>query len=190
MRRWRLLLGVGAVSMVLAYFLRDVIYDVVIVPLAYALWVGKLFYSAIPQWILWTVLLAVLILAVIWNMLPQGRISERKEPKRRPAKGAVEELAVWIVKSRHGNYFKWQLANRMGRIARSFNETSGPHTTFQSGDQAVDQYLDAGLNYSFVDFPTHRNRFERAPQTPLDLDPRKAADYLESQMENKSGRRG
>ena len=95
------------------------IYDVVIVPLAYVLWLGKLYYSAIPQWILWSVLL---VAADSWPSY--GICFRRAGPragKNRSAsrpEGPVEALAVWIVKSRHGNYFKWQLANRLGRIAR------------------------------------------------------------------------
>jgi hypothetical protein len=187
--RWLALLGIGAFSVLLAFLLRDVVYDVVIIPLAYLLWLGKYYYSAIPQLVLWSVLLSLLFLAVLWNMIPDGRPFSRKEPRRPPPEGQVEALSVWLVKSRKGNYFKWQLANRLGRIARRLTEGSAALQRLPSGGEAVDKYLDAGLNYSFVDFPTPRNPFERVARTPLDLDPRVVADYLESQMENASGRR-
>jgi energy-coupling factor transporter transmembrane protein EcfT len=182
------LAGMLIISLVLAFFLRDVIYIMVIVPLAYLLWLGKYYYSAIPQLFLWALLLVVIFITVIWNFVPETRPSQRKQLKRRSAEGQVEALAVWILKSRKGNYFKWQLANRLGRIARRLAETSGQHTRSSSGNEAVDKYFDAGINNSFVDFPVPRNRFHRPPPTPLELDPKEAVDYLESQMELRRGR--
>ena len=140
---------------------RDVVYDVVIIPLAYLLWLAKYYYSAIPQLVLWSVLLSLLFLAVLWTMIPEGRPSSRMEPRRPPPDGPVEALAVWLVKARKGNYFKWQLANRLGKIARRLSEGSAALQQLPSGGEAVDEYLDAGLNYSFVDFPTPRTPFER-----------------------------
>jgi hypothetical protein len=188
-QRWRLLLAIGGISFVLAFFLRDVMYEAVIVPLAYILWLLKFYYSALPQWLLWTLLIAALFFALLWNLLPESKPRRRREQTRRLIEGQVESLATWIAKSRHGNYFKWQLANRLGRIARGLDDSASSSALVPSGDEAVDRYLDAGLNYSFVDFPSRGNRFQRAPRTPLDLDPSKVADYLESRMENTSGRR-
>jgi energy-coupling factor transporter transmembrane protein EcfT len=183
-----MLVGIIIISLVLAFFLRDVVYATIILPLAYMLWLGKYYYSAIPQLLLWALLLIVIFLTVIWNFLPETRSNQRKQLKRRAAEGQVEALAAWIRKSRKGNYFKWQLANRLGRIARRLAELSGEHTRFVSGNEAVDNYLDAGMNYSFVDFPGPKNRFHRTAPTPLDLDPEKAVDHLESQMELRRGR--
>jgi len=187
--RWQWLVGVGALSLFLAYLLRDVVYQLVVVPLAYLLWVLNFYYSLVPQWVTWTVLLVLLVLVVLWNLLPEAPRASRKEQYRKEPEGEVESLTVWLTKSRRGNYFKWQLANRFGRIARRLDEVSGPHGRLPSPDDAVEKYLDAGLNYSFVDFPSPRNWFERPPRTPLDLELRRVAEYLESQMENASGRR-
>ena len=188
--RWLLLLGIAIISAFLAYFLRQTVYDVVIIPLAYLLFVAKYYYAAIPQLVIWSVLLGLLFLAVLWNLIPDVRPTIRKEFEHRPPEGQVEALAAWMMKARKGNYFKWQLANRLGRIARRLNEGSAGRTRLPSGREPVDKYLDAGLNFSFVDFPSARSRFERPPRTPLDLDPREAVDFLESQMEHTSGRSG
>ncbi len=186
--RWSALVGVVVISGLLAYFLRDVVYEVVIIPVAYFLWILKLYYELIPQWILWTLLVVFLFLLVLWSFLPEIQLPSRKGPRAAQPEGEVEALVVWIRKSRQGNYFKWQLANRLGRIARRLDEVSGPRGRQPSSDEAVEKYLDAGLNYSFVDFPGPRSRFPRPPRTPLDLEPGKVADYLESQMEHDSGR--
>jgi energy-coupling factor transporter transmembrane protein EcfT len=187
-RRRLLLAGMPVALIVFAFFMRDVVYAAVIVPLAYLLWLGKYYYSAVPQVFLWVLLLVVLLIVVTWNFLPEPRPSQRKRPRRKPAEGQIEVLAGWIHKSRKGNYFKWQLANRLGRIARRLTEISGQPADPASGNAAVDKYIDAGLNYSFVDFPAPKNRFERSRPTALDLDPKEAVDYLESQMELRHAR--
>jgi energy-coupling factor transporter transmembrane protein EcfT len=187
-RALALLAGMLVISLVLAFFLRDVVYATVIVPVAYLLWVGRYYYFAIPQLFLWVILLIIIFITVIWNFLPEPRSSKRKPLKSRPAAGQVEALSEWILKSRKGNYFKWQLANRLGRISRRLAETSGDQLGSDPRNEAVDKYLDAGINYSFVDFPSPRNRFHRKEPTPLDLDPKEVVDYLESQMEQRRGR--
>ncbi len=184
--RWPLVLAMLVASAVLGYLLRDVIYQVVIVPLAYAGWLIYFYYSAIPQWIIWTVLLAVLLIAVLWSLMPEARVRGRREAPRPEPEGEVEALIVWMMKARGGNYFKWQLANRMGRIVRRSSELSGAR--LPSPDEDVEKYLDAGTNYSFVDFPTPRGLFAHPSKTPLDLDLRRAVDYVESLMEKSSGR--
>jgi hypothetical protein len=188
--RWPLVLGMLVISGVFGYLLRDVIYQVIIVPLAYVLWLLNFYYSALPQWLVWVIVLTLLLLVVVWNLVPETRPASRKEVIRRRMRGEVEALAIWIAKSQQGNYFKWQLANRLGRIARRLDDLAGSGGRLPSSDAEVERYMDAGLNYSFVDFPTARNLLGGGRRTALDLDPRRAADYLESQMENTSERSG
>ncbi len=192
MRRpsWPLVLGIAGTSLVLAFVLRDAIYQMVVVPVSYVLWIAGVYYSSIPQTFLWAVLLALLLLAVVWSLVPEVHMPGRSEPPRDAPQGQIEALAIWIRKSRGGNYFKWQLANRLGRIARSLGDGSGSGGRPLASEESVERYLDAGMNYSFVDFPSRRSRFQPAPRTPLDIDLTKVADYLESQMENSSDRRG
>jgi energy-coupling factor transporter transmembrane protein EcfT len=184
--RWLSLAGILVISLVLAFFLREVVYGALIVPLAYLFYLGKYYYTAIPQLILWIFLLLLLLVFVAWNFIPEVRPAARKARVRKPAEGQVEALTLWIHKARKGNYFKWQLANRLGRISRRINELSGQRAS--PGGEAVEKYLDAGLNHSFVDFPTSRNRFQPPVATALDLDPKDVVDYLESQLELRSDR--
>ncbi len=192
MRRlsWPLVAGIAVVLLAASFALRDVIYQMIIVPLAYAWWVIEVYYASIPQALLWTVLLALLLLGVLWSLIPEVHLPGGRDAPRGLPEGQVEALAIWLRKSRGGNYFKWQLANRLGRIARSLGEDSSGGGRVHSADETVERYLDAGLNYSFVDFPSRRNRLQPAPRTPLDADPNAVAEYLESQMEKTSDRRG
>jgi energy-coupling factor transporter transmembrane protein EcfT len=186
--RWLLMAVILVITLALSFFMRDLVYDMVIVPLAYLFWLVKYYYTAIPQLFLWIVFLIVLFVTVAWNFIPQARPSRRKEHFHRPPDGQVETLAAWIRNSRKGNYFKWQLANRLGRISRKLKEISRQRQDSEPGREAVENYFDAGLNKSFVDFTTPRSRFDQPASTPLDLDPKDAVDFLESQMELKSDR--
>jgi energy-coupling factor transporter transmembrane protein EcfT len=186
--RWLLLAAILGITLALAFFMHDVVYELVIVPLAYLFWLGKYYYTAIPQLFMWIVFLIILFVTVAWNFIPDARPARRKERFQRPPDGQIETLAAWIRNSRKGNYFKWQLANRLGRISRTIKEISWQRLGSDPGREDVANYFDAGLNKSFVDFTLPGNRFDHSPSTPLDLDPKDAVDYLESQMELKSDR--
>lgn len=189
MTRFRYLLILIALiaSIILAFFLRDVIYHLVVVPLAYLFWLARFYYSSVPQLLLWTALLFILILTSLPNFVPEWHSSRRREEKRRRVQGGIETLAGWMVRARRGTYFKWQIANRLGRLARGLDGAAEPRAGSRSRGEAVERYFDAGLNTSFVDYPRPR-RFQRPVPTPLDLDPQEAIIYLESQMEQSRGR--
>ena len=75
--------------------------------------------------------------------------------------GEVETLAGWIARARRGNYFKWQLANRLGRVAQRLEELSGGPAGDLAVPNAVQAYLSAGIGRSFVDFPNSHRPFHR-----------------------------
>lgn len=185
--RWLLIFLIAGASGVLAFFLRDAIYSAVVVPIAYILWVLWIYYSAVPQLILWAALLLILFITITSNFIPEGRGSKRAVRKHGPAQGEVEALATWFFKAHHGNYFKWQIANRLSKINRELSQSFGRRGRSESGNEAVEKYFDAGLNKSFVDFPLVNDQIHPA-STPLDLNPKDVVDYLESQMENHRGR--
>jgi hypothetical protein len=170
-------------SAILAYLLRDVIYELVVVPLAYTLWLAELVYLAIPQLVKWVVLLALLFVGIVWKLIPDLPASPKPRSPRRSAEGRVESLAIGIQRSRTSNYFKWQVANRLGRLARLISDTRAFPDGLARGNESIQRYLAAGQNQSFVDFPTPRGRFARRMPTPLDVDPAEIVEYLESRME-------
>ena len=105
--------------------------------------------------------------------------------------GQVEALAGWLTRAERGTYFKWQVANRLGRIAKRLGDVSGVQGRQPSDVAGVEQYLEAGTNYSFVDFLARKKRFPGltgSARSALDMDISKVADYLESQMEDISVR--
>ncbi len=181
--RWVLFGIVLLASAILAYWLRDVIYDLIVVPLAYTLWLLELVYVAVPQLVKWVVLLVLLSLGIIWRLIPDLSVVPAPRPRKRPIEGRLASLAIGLQRARASNYFKWQIANRLGRLARRVLDSPAYPAALDRAEDPVSRYLDAGLNHSFVDYPTPRNRFAARPRTPLDLDPSEVVAFLESGMD-------
>lgn len=194
LRRNLALAGILIIALLLAFPLRDAVYEVVIIPLAYAWWVFGLWYRSVDQSIWWIAAL-ILVLAILARSLRQmNRIRERIRLKSRPVVGQVESLSVWMKRTEHGIYFKWLIANRLGKIAHQvllqrmggktrsfFDPLTGPDWT---PDASVYQYLETGLKGSFADYPQERRFFSKSTPTPLDHDVDEVIRFLESQVGN------
>lgn len=182
----RVWLGIATLtlSFILAFFLRDVAYRMIVVPLAYLMALVAFYYSFIPQLILWILMLMILAWTSLVTFRPEGRrFSSRQVIKKKPVQGPVEMLATWMIKGRRGIYFKWLIAHRLGRLNRELGGTMDSGDPSTSRIDAVEKYLDAGLNKSFADYPYPAGPFAAPKPTPLDLHPKEAIDYLESKME-------
>jgi hypothetical protein len=187
-RRWPLYVGMLLASLLLAFVARDVARDVLITPAAYLLWELRTIYLAVPQLAKWFALVLLLCVVVLWQLVPEVKRSGRGGLPGHPVHGQVESLARWIARARRSNYFKWQLANRLGRISQRLAELSGRRNADLDRVNEVQAYLSSGINSSFVEFPNPRYPFQHNPRTPLDLDPTRVVDYLESQTEAALGR--
>ncbi len=193
-RRW-LTVVVVAAALIVSYLLRDSIQRTVILPLAFLWWLLKLYYRAVPQLILW-VLLVIAVFVSMLRLIPTNNIFRRRQKiENMPAVGSIENLAHWMKKSPGGIYYKWLIANRLGKTAReilaqrdgqsvskSFGRLSGRGW---NPPQKIDDYLETGLNGSFADFPRPRWMLPwKTPKpTPLDADLGQVVDYLENEME-------
>jgi len=197
MKQHRLLLIlVGLlVAIILAFFLKDVVRQAVVTPFAYLWWALALVYSAIPQVVLWILLLAVIILSLITSLLTGYSRERAYEEPPISTQGPVEILAGWISNSvGEGNYYKWMIANRLGKLASELSGRAG-NRGFLAGPQekaapgripseAVQRYLKAGLKESFADYPLPSLPFMHRKPTPFDLDVQEAVEFLESQMDD------
>jgi hypothetical protein len=196
-RRQLILAGVFFAALVLAFLLRDVVERVIIMPLVYLWWLLGLYYSILPQFFLWMLLVAAATFSAVTVLMP--RFSNRGvfKPEPKPAQGQIEILVEWLKKSqRGGSYYKWLVANRLGKTAREIlAQREGQPASKRFGrlngrdwnpPRKIDDYLDNGLNGSFADYP--RPRFwEKSKPTPLDADPKQVIEYLEDGM--KTGRK-
>jgi hypothetical protein len=140
---------------------------------------------------------ALLFVLVVFSrsLLPQFKVREKLRLKTKPVVGQVERLAIQISKTKRGIYFKWLIANRLGKIAHQIlaNRSTGkPRSYFDpltgpdwTPDSPIQSYLALGLHGSFADYPQKSRLFSAAIQTPLDHDLKEVVQYLESQVENK-----
>jgi len=186
--RWLLYAAVLLASLFLAFLVRDLARELLIIPLAYLAWQVGLLSAAVPQLVKWAVAVLVLCILVIWQLIPDFRPSATRSARPAVPPGQVETLALWIHRARSSNYSKWQLANRLGRLAGRLEALTSRQGQQRPRLASVEEYLAAGVQHSFVDFPAPRHRFQRRLPTPLDLPPLDAIEYMESQMEIASGR--
>jgi hypothetical protein len=188
------ILAIAILAALLAFPLRSLIYSAVVVPLAYLGWELSLYYHAFSQVVWWWVIAGIVFFMLIFSLFPDYKPRERKEPKPNPKHGQVEDLAIWLERARGGIYFKWLIANRLGKLAYQIlqhRESGRVRSAFAplvgtdwEPSPALRQYLETGLHGSFSDFPNNGRFFSTPPQTPLDYEVRNAVDFLESQVEN------
>jgi hypothetical protein len=180
-------------ALVLAFALQDVIRETVIIPLAYLWWVLGLYYHSFPQIIIWVGLVVVVVFMLLGSLNTGYARKRSVKPNTRPLQGPIESLAVSIEKARGGIYIKWQIAHRLGKLARDLLIQRGDRVNAKvvgpligrdwHPSLPVDEYLEVGLNGSFADYPNPSWPFRRPRPTPLDLDVNEATEFLEAQME-------
>lgn len=181
----------------LAFPLQGVVHKMIVAPAMRLGWLLGILYRSIQQFWLWGGLMVVIFLITLLSFTnippPRWRFIRREKPEP----GPIEALAEKIQKKDQGIYFKWRLANRIGFMVRDWLAYRGEHQKKWQANklesrgwepgEAIQEYLIVGLKGSFADYPTSRIPFRKPPPTPLDIDPNKALDYLESQMEAASG---
>jgi hypothetical protein len=177
----------------LAYILRDLVQDWVIIPIAKFFWVVKGYYGAFPQAAYWVFALVVAaVIAILGLHLPNLERPTSKE-KWRPSPGSVREMSFWIQRARGGFFPKWHTAHLLGELALDILDRRGIHdknTRQLSGPDwnppsDVKKYLDAALTTNYTDYPKP-GRFSSAPPTPFDQDLEPVLKYLESLLENEN----
>ena len=193
-RCWAALAGVIVIATLLAFPLREAVHEAIVIPVAYLLWMLGLLYRSMSQGIWWVVLIVLVILILAKSLAPPLRPSGKVLPSSKPALGQVQTFAGWLNKSSSGIYFKWLIANRLGKLAYQILLQRGnekPRSVFEplTGPDwrptaDLQNYLQSGLQRSFADFPNPRKLFAPPSKTALDLDINKAVDFLESQIDD------
>lgn len=190
-RQWFALSGAAMIALLLAFPLQDVIREAIIVPLAYFAWVLGVLYQSIPQSYIWLGLVFVLSLFLLRSLTSVQFRLPRRRSQSKPIFGQVEALSESLARLDKGNYYKWQVANRLGRLARDFlillgerEERSHRHLSGSGWqpEEHVDKFIDVGLRGSFAQFPSPRFPFMRAEPTPLDVEVDDVLDFLETQI--------
>lgn len=193
MRRLLIVSGALIIAAILAFPLRDTIFRTVVIPAAFITWNLNLFYRSFSQGTWWWVIIFFVLFMLAFSLLTQPGFRPRTILKSKPTQGAVEGFATWIQKAEKGIYFKWLVANRLGKLAYQIllhRESGRPRSVFSpllgpdwEPRKELQQYLETGLHGSFADFPS-TGPLSTSQHTPLDLNVTEAVDFLESQIEN------
>jgi hypothetical protein len=193
-RRRLVLLGILLLAGLIAFPLRPLIYETIVIPAAFIAWNLNLLYRSYPQWVWWAVVAFVVFIMIVFSLVPRPPARRTGGEKPRPPQGAVENLATGLQKAEEGIYFRWVVANRLGKLAYHIlrHRESGAARPLSAPLRGADwepgerlqRYLEAGLHGSFADYPQD-SRFPAARrETPLDFNVEEAVDFLESQVEN------
>jgi hypothetical protein len=193
-RRLLILIGAVVIAGLLAFPLRGMIYETIVIPAAFIAWNLSLLYRSYPQGIWWLVVVFIVLVMLVFSLVPRSVSRGRVEEKRKPPQGQVESLAVNLHRAEQGVYFKWVVANRLGKLAYNIlrhRENGKPRSVFApllgadwEPSKDLQNYLETGLHGSFADFP-NVSRFSGAHQkTPLDINVVEAVEFLESHLEN------
>jgi hypothetical protein len=193
-KRLLLLIGVLIIAGLLAFPLRQMIYESVVIPAAFIVWNLNLLYRSFSQGVWWAAIFIIVLFMLLFSLIPQPRFRRQQEIKRKPPVGQVEDLAASLGKAERGIYFKWLVANRLGKLAYQIllhRESGRPRSVFAplvgadwEPRKELQTYLETGLHGSFADYPQVKRAFGTPPKTPLDLDIAEAVEFLESQTEN------
>lgn len=176
---WKLLILLGIIAAVMAYGARDAVQNLIVLPLAYLLWQLRGLLAGVAQLIQWGIVVMLMVLVMAWQLVP--RLAPRRQTMATPGarEGNVHATALCLVRARSSNYFRWQLAHRLGRVAGQLGGSSGVDPKAASLPPSIARYLDAGLNHSFVDYAARRVSFTPRPASPMNLDPEEVVRYLE-----------
>ena len=194
--RWLAVAGVVIIAALLAFPLRGLVNEMIVVPIAYIFWLLGLLYLSTHQVIWWIGILLVVLFILGKSLLPEIKPSGKLITPTRRERGKVESLATSLQKSNKGIYFKWLVANRLGKLAHDILVQRGngkPRSDFAplTGEglkptPEMQQYLEKGLHGSFAEFPNTGNRYFVPPsKTALDHDVAEVIEFLESRIESK-----
>lgn len=183
---WKPLFSIALLIIVaiLLYPVRHEVAGAVMNFASYLVWTVNVMGVVIPQQILWAFLL-ILILYIAIGSFYGKRYREEKSPENQsPVIGAVEAMAGYIEERHRGIYFKWQIANLLGKIQQTIQQSAsrGTSSRIPLPSDSVQAFLDAGVNTSYADYAPDGFVLKNN-STPLDIELEQVVAYLEEQME-------
>lgn len=193
-RRGLALVGILVVATLLAFPLHETVYQLVVIPLAYLGWLLKLFYLSLSQAIWWILVIGIVLISIGRSLWPQIKIGRKVIVYHKVERGSVEALTTALKKKDKGIYFKWLVANRLGKLAHQIlvqREHGRPRSVFAPLTAAgwdatpeIQEYLEKGLRGSFAEYPNAGwSSFSPPEKTPLDLNVNEVVEFLEAKLE-------
>jgi hypothetical protein len=180
------------ISLLLAPYAQVIIQTLIIEPIAYYWWGVRRMIEVIPQAAFWFFIIGSLGMIVIFNLLRSLALTSKPKGNTLPQAGPIQSLAEAISQSQKSNYFKWMIANRLANLTfillnRHNGDNNGGSRNFSQENwnppMKTEEYLVAGMNSSFMDYPRKGRFSKKLEKTPFDTDLEQVIAYIESQME-------
>ena len=181
-------------ALLLTPFFQAFISRVILPPLLYGYWIGRLLLAAVPGAIFWGLFIALAALIVIRSMVKQPpplHWSRRVAPERRQ-----ERIETWFkLLERAGQepYYQWQLARSLRQLTLAIAAHQEHLTVKQTQQRLIEGQLDLPPDvaaYLLASLSSFSYLSDLSPSagpgstgSPLDLEPERLVDFLEKQLE-------
>ena len=148
----------------LAFLLRGVVQEWIILPLARFFWLVKGYYGAFPQAAYWMIALSIAVLIAILGFRFPNRERQPQHEKGRPIPGSIREMSFWIQRSKSWIFPKWHIAHLLAELALDILDRRGTHQKHAQLLKGLDWtppaevkgYLDAALTTNYTDYPKRK----------------------------------
>lgn len=116
---WEYLVAVGLVLLLTVFLvltLRDVVREVIVIPLLYVLWVGRLLLRSVPQALFWFAFVVVAFFLALGSLVWEKRPLPEPHPVGRSFSGQVSVWAKWIRLMAAGGYTGWYFGQHVEKL--------------------------------------------------------------------------
>lgn len=185
-----ILTAILTIALTLATIFEAFLRELFIVPFLYLFWISRYLFESLPQGGVWLgfCLMAVFILGRGLLGKPSPQLTQpilNEPPPQR-----IEGWLISIYHAPHNNYHKHRLAHQLQKLALdkiAHQQGKSVHEIRRQLRQGqldlppdIQRYLQAALNpLQWLTQPSWRTLWRRKP-TPLDLEPQRLMDYLET----------
>jgi hypothetical protein len=195
-----LILGL-ALAILLGLALQGIARQVIVMPILYLAWMAELIFRSIPGWLWWAWFLIIVAVIALRSLRVRTRDAGPRRALRPQVDGPARTWAIRVHTARQGEYFRWRLAHDLAELALQYTAyrdhrglakyDRGEYIGTLNAPPDVQAYLQAGLKappWQPIGRLSRVTRFWRPikDDSPLALDPAKAVQFLEGQVERES----
>ena len=198
-RFWLPALLVLLLAPLLVFPLRDLVRELIVVPLSYVAWFGDLLLQSLPPIFFWIILIFIALRIALRSL---RRPAQPEGAPESPEATYPTPVALWARRlrlTRVGRYSRWRLAHHLSELAAEILAHHQGITPREARERIRDgefeappeihTYLHLGMSPQMLegrDTITRllvRLRLHREPPSPLDLHPERVIAFLEDQLE-------
>jgi hypothetical protein len=188
-----------ALSALLGYLFRDLLSQIFLVPMLYAVRLVQVAYRLLPEIVYWGVVLLVFSLLALRSLARERRPAFKRLKPEKEYLGQVKAWSQWIEQRDKGNYFGWQLARHLSNLTLemlAYRQQASREAIRQKIEQgeldvppAMQDYLRAGLDTRFFlrhPEPRFRLPFQRR-KSLLNYETEEIVAWLEREADRVGG---